>query len=83
MSDQIVAPETRDLADLARDLGAWIEARIPGASELRLENLDYPRGAGMSHETILFDAVWREGGEDQREGFVVRIRPSRDRKSVV
>jgi aminoglycoside phosphotransferase (APT) family kinase protein len=76
MSDQIVAPETRDLADLARDLGAWIEARIPGASDLRLENLDYPRGAGMSHETILFDAVWCEGAEERREGFVVRIRPS-------
>jgi len=76
MSDQIVAPETRDLANLARDLGGWIEARLPGASALRLENLDYPRGAGMSHETILFDAVWQEGGQEQRQGFVVRIRPS-------
>lgn len=76
MSDQIVAPETRDLADLARDLGAWIEARIPGASGVRLDNLDYPRGAGMSHETILFDAAWQEGGAEKRQGFVVRIRPS-------
>lgn len=76
MSDQIVAPETRDLADLARDLGQWLQARIPGASDLRLENLDYPRGAGMSHETILFDAVWNEGGETRRQGYVVRIRPS-------
>ncbi|HMO69653.1 MAG TPA: phosphotransferase family protein, partial [Novosphingobium sp.] len=76
MSDQIVAPETRDLASLARDLASWIAARIPGASDLRLENLDYPRGAGMSHETILFDAAWREGSEQKRQGMVVRIRPS-------
>lgn len=76
MSDQIVAPETRDLADLARDLGQWLQDRIPGASGLRIENLDYPRGAGMSHETILFDAAWQDGGEENRQGFVVRIRPS-------
>lgn len=77
MSDVIVAPETRDLADLARDLGAWMQCRMPGATDLRLENFDYPRGAGQSHETILFDATWREGGEEKILGCVVRIKPGR------
>lgn len=77
MSDVIVAPETRDLADLARDLGAWMQAKLPGAEDLRLENFDYPRGAGQSHETILFDARWRENGEDKAQGCVVRIKPGR------
>lgn len=77
MSDVIVAPETRDLADLARDLGAWMQGRMPTAEDIRIGNLDYPRGAGQSHETILFDAKWREGGEEKTQGCVVRIKPGR------
>ena len=75
MSDVIVAPETRDLADLARELTAWIQGRMPEAAALRLENFDYPRGAGQSHETILFDAHWTEDGKDRAQGYVVRIKP--------
>lgn len=75
MSDVIVAPETRDLADLARDLAAWMQARMPQAANLSLENFDYPRGAGQSHETILFDARWTENGEARSQGYVVRIKP--------
>ena len=75
MSDVIVAPETRDLDELAGSLAGWLGERIPGARDLRVVNLDYPRGAGQSHETILFDAEWREGGEACSTGFVVRIKP--------
>ncbi|MDG2001835.1 MAG: phosphotransferase family protein [Novosphingobium sp.] len=76
MSDIIVAPHVRDLDDLARALAGWLSPRLPGASDIRLENLTYPRGAGQSHETILFDAHWREGGEDREQGMVVRIKPT-------
>ncbi|MEO6717254.1 MAG: phosphotransferase family protein, partial [Novosphingobium sp.] len=38
-------------------------------------NLDYPRGAGMSHETILFDTHWQEHGAARSQGMVVRIKP--------
>lgn len=72
MSGIIVAPVTRDLGQLARSLGGWLQGRIEGAQNIRLENLAYPRGAGLSHETILFDAVW----EHNRRGCVVRIRPT-------
>lgn len=75
MSDVIVAPETRDLAGLARDLAAWMQRQMPQASDVRLENFDYPRGAGQSHETILFDARWREDGGERTQGYVVRIKP--------
>ena len=75
MSDVIVAPETRDLADLAHDLTAWMQRRMPQATDLRLDNFDYPRGAGQSHETILFDARWREAGGERSQGCVVRIKP--------
>ena len=43
---------------------------------MRLSNLHYPLGAGLSHETILFDADWTEGGAAQQRGMVVRIKPS-------
>lgn len=76
MSDVIVAPETRDLAILAEKLKGWIEARLPAARDLRIVNLAYPRGAGQSHETILFDAEWTQDGQARRAGYVVRIKPA-------
>lgn len=77
MSDQIVAPETRDLAELAGELTQWLAQKMPDAADIRVDNLDYPRGAGMSHETILFDAHWREGSQERNQGMVVRIKPEK------
>ena len=71
----IVAPETRDLAELADLLGGWLGARLTGASDVLIANLTYPLGAGMSHETILFDAAWRVDGAAYERGMVVRIKP--------
>ncbi|MEO7247948.1 MAG: phosphotransferase family protein [Novosphingobium sp.] len=70
MSDIIVAPETRDLDELARALGSWLAGKL-GAEQVALTDLAYPRGAGQSHETILFTAKW---SGRSLEG-VVRIRP--------
>jgi len=75
MSDQIVAPNTRDLSVLGQQIVPWLERRLPGAVNLSIANLDYPRGAGRSHETILFDAHWSEGGQERNEGYVIRIKP--------
>ncbi|WP_313441679.1 phosphotransferase family protein [Novosphingobium sp.] len=75
MSDVIVAPETRDLREMASVVADWLLARLPGAEGLEISDLSYPRGAGQSHETILFDACWREGSVPHRKGCVVRIKP--------
>ena len=75
MSDVIVAPETRDLEDLATKLAQWLSTQIPGATGVVIDNLAYPRGAGQSHETVLFDARWSEGGRELEQGCVVRIKP--------
>jgi aminoglycoside phosphotransferase (APT) family kinase protein len=72
----IVAPHVRDLDPLARSLEAWLADRLPGATDIAVTHLDYPRGAGMSHETILFDAAWSEGGARRTQGYVVRIKPT-------
>lgn len=77
MSDLIVAPETRDLHELSTALSAWLGRQMSQAQNLRLDNFDYPRGAGMSHETILFDAYWQEGGTAKSQGMVVRIKPEK------
>ncbi len=56
MSDVIVAPETRDLSSLNNQLTEWMATHLTDATDVQLSNLAYPRGAGQSHETILFDA---------------------------
>jgi len=71
-----VAPAKRDLAILARQLVDWLGAHMPGASNIKVENLEYPMGAGQSHETILFDASWDERGQRRERGLVVRIKPT-------
>jgi len=73
---ETVAPNIRDLADLERQMTGWLQARLDRASELRLDNFAYPKGAGMSHETILFDAHWQEDGQARSRGLVVRIKPT-------
>ena len=74
----IVAPNVRDLASLASTLSTWLAARMLSARDVHVDNLSYPLGAGMSHETILFDASWHEGSRTQKQGMVVRIKPMRD-----
>lgn len=76
MSDVIVAPQTRDLEVLAENLRGWVGERIPGARDLQIVNLTYPRGAGQSHETVLFDIEWIQDGEQRHQGCVVRIKPA-------
>jgi aminoglycoside phosphotransferase (APT) family kinase protein len=71
----IVAPNVRDLGDLAVVLAGWLAQHLPAAQDMRICNLSYPLGAGMSHETILFDATWRDTGGEQAKGMVVRIKP--------
>jgi len=76
MSDIIVAPNVRDLGDLAQALTGWLGEHMPDASDIHVDNLTYPRGAGQSHETILFDAHWHQAGEAREQGMVVRIKPT-------
>jgi aminoglycoside phosphotransferase (APT) family kinase protein len=72
----IVAPQTRDLDILAEKLRGWLGERMPEARDIAVTDLAYPRGAGQSHETILFRIGWREAGERHEQPCVVRIRPS-------
>jgi len=73
----VVALDKRDLEQLSRDLATWLVQRLPDASDLCISDLSYPLGAGLSHETILFDAHWHTSAGERSEGLVVRIKPTR------
>ncbi|MET0360831.1 MAG: phosphotransferase family protein [Sphingobium sp.] len=75
-SGETVSPHVRDLDELKGAMTDWLGARMPEVTDIRLDNFTYPRGAGMSHETILFDAHWTEGGTAREQGLVVRIKPT-------
>ncbi|MET0240662.1 MAG: phosphotransferase family protein [Sphingobium sp.] len=77
MENVIVAPETRGLDGFVAQILPWLQARMPQAQGLRIDNPTYPFGAGQSHETILFDASWTERGERITQGWVARIKPTR------
>jgi len=74
--DRIVAPAVRDFAELTEQIEGWLPQRL-GVEWVRVANLSYPKGTGMSHETILFDAFWEEDGTPRSRGLVIRIKPSR------
>ncbi len=71
----MIADRGRDFEATGKRLTGWLSARMPQAVDLTLANLNYPLGAGMSNETILFDATWREGGTSVRRSFVLRLHP--------
>ncbi len=75
MSDVIVAPEMRDLDELSGQLATWLSSKIADAQKLIVSDLSYPRGAGQSHETILFSASWTGGTLGGSLEGVVRIKP--------
>ncbi|TZG27508.1 phosphotransferase family protein [Sphingomonas montanisoli] len=75
VSGGTVAPHLRDLAELEATLERWIADRMPQARDVRITDFTYPKGAGLSHETILFDAAWTEDGAPRNRGMVIRIKP--------
>jgi aminoglycoside phosphotransferase (APT) family kinase protein len=57
---------------ISRALAPWLEGQITGATELQLHNVIEPK-QGLTSDTILFDAVWQDGGGAQTRPLVARI----------
>jgi aminoglycoside phosphotransferase (APT) family kinase protein len=66
---------TRDPEDLQRRLEAWLATRLPEGSEPAVPELAVPETNGMSSETLLFDAEWRNGTGPRRRALVARLAP--------
>jgi aminoglycoside phosphotransferase (APT) family kinase protein len=77
MSDapsEIARPRTstRDRAELRERLERWLAGRF---GEAEVSPLAGPATNGMSSETLLFDARWREGGALRSASLVGRLAP--------
>lgn len=66
---------TRDPRTLRGQLEQWLAGTLPAAAEPSIRALEMPSTNGMSSETVLFDASWRDDGQARHESMVVRIAP--------
>jgi aminoglycoside phosphotransferase (APT) family kinase protein len=66
---------TRDPEDLQRRLEAWLATRLPADAEPVVPTLSVPEANGMSSETLLFDAEWRNGAGPRLHPLVARLAP--------
>ncbi len=63
---------SRDPEELRERLGSWLDARLAGANP-EVVSLRVPPGNGMSSETVLLDARWRDGAGVSTHSLVTRI----------
>jgi aminoglycoside phosphotransferase (APT) family kinase protein len=69
---------TRDLASLEAALARWLGDRLTADGDVRITLRGGPSGAGLSSETLLFDAVWMRAGVKESGPFVLRLPPPPD-----
>jgi aminoglycoside phosphotransferase (APT) family kinase protein len=65
-------PQEKSGDRISRALAPWLESQIAGAANMQLCNVVEPK-QGLTSDTILFDAVWQEGGGSQTRPLVARI----------
>jgi aminoglycoside phosphotransferase (APT) family kinase protein len=65
----------RDLDDAHARFSSWLAARLPAVTALSVSPLSKP-GAGLSNETFLLEATWREDGRACRHQLVLRLEPT-------
>jgi len=65
----------RDLSALADALSCWLEPRV--GSPVSISGLSHPIGAGISNETIFFDATWAGESGAHTDSLVLRIHPDK------
>jgi len=68
---------TRDPHATRHALEAWLARVLPAGAEPTIVDFDAPTTNGMSSETVLFTAAWRErdGGPPVERSLVARIAP--------
>jgi aminoglycoside phosphotransferase (APT) family kinase protein len=65
-----------DPQEAERNLTRWLATKLPGAEDVRVSGVKIPSASGLSAETVMFDASWRENGVERSEGLVARVQPS-------
>jgi aminoglycoside phosphotransferase (APT) family kinase protein len=57
-------------------LTSWLAGKLPDAQGVRVFDLEIPADAGLSAETMLFEASWTEDGAERSRKLVARVRPT-------
>ena len=71
-------PAQRDRGEAREALTRWIQARQPGSEDVWVSEVGGPTYSGYSHETLFFDANWKDvDGRRVENRFVARVKPSR------
>jgi aminoglycoside phosphotransferase (APT) family kinase protein len=65
-----------DTARASHDLAKWLGTKMPGAEDIRVSEVTVPSSSGLSTETVLFEASWREDGVDKSQAMVARVQPN-------
>jgi aminoglycoside phosphotransferase (APT) family kinase protein len=64
-----------DTDQAANRLAQWLRTKYAAAQDIAVTDLEVPNAAGMSNETVLFNASWREDGTRKTHGMVARVQP--------
>jgi aminoglycoside phosphotransferase (APT) family kinase protein len=67
---------SRDLDRVRAGLEKAFAARLPGAAEPRVGQIQGTSATGMSSETLLFDLSWTDPGGPRTEQLVARVAPA-------
>jgi aminoglycoside phosphotransferase (APT) family kinase protein len=59
----------------AKRLADWFGSKVPGAQDVTVTDVQVPGAGGLSNETVLFTATWREDGAEHTRGMVARVQP--------
>lgn len=65
-----------DTEAVAAKLAGWWATNTVAAQDVRVTNLLVPASAGLSNETVLFDADWSRDGASHARSLVARVQPN-------
>jgi aminoglycoside phosphotransferase (APT) family kinase protein len=71
-----VTRSSRDTRSLRDDLERWLRTQLPEGADPTIGDLAGTSANGMSSETLLFDATWREGSTSRNERLAARLAPA-------
>lgn len=59
----------------AKRLTDWLASKKPDAQDITVTDVQVPGAGGLSNETVLFTANWRDADGEQTRGMVARVQP--------
>lgn len=59
----------------AKRIADWLASKWPEAQDITVTDVNVPGAGGLSNETVLFTANWRDADGHQSRGMVARVQP--------